>query len=587
MTEHSCRLSLPARLDATSRSTFRPSFSPQHEITVESQVDMASHFLYSRIYHDEPPAFQGKSDTNPTLLVSWFCTIFALVAILIRVIGRWARTEKLFREDKIMCYSIIPLLIRMALVHVILIWGTNNTPPTGLDPIEIKHREIGSKLVLAARIFYAAFIWVAKVTVCEFLKRLIGTSWHKTYELGIRLVYGFLGVTFVFVVVATLAECQPFDHYWQVVPLAAPKCREGLAQLMTMGVCDIVTDLALILFPIPMVLASAMTLKRKMSLVFLFLLSVILIAITAYRVPSTISRRAPQQFRSLLASVEILVASGVANAIVIASFIRDKGVKKAKFRAQSTDNSTISRVPTRKSIAERQWGSDEDLARGLGFTVSRSLRHASSADQVPRPAPIAPPGDIDTIKDMSEKPRRSTLDASWNFASAARSKRRKSSIASDTSSTATHGKLQELRSQLEDRLSPSARPETSGMGFFDVGGLVDKPVAVTSAKTSRAPSQNPPHERSPMHVGSSSHQFLSDVGGLLSDPGKHDEIKSTPSVTDVARSASRPRHLSPFRHSIRAVSRERRSAQFGDVDREAAEQGPDSLQISDAGGLLR
>ena len=66
------------------------------------------------------------------------------------------RTEKLFPEDKIMALSIIPLLARMALVHVIMLWGTNNAITDGLTPSNIEHRVTGSKLVLASRIMYAA-----------------------------------------------------------------------------------------------------------------------------------------------------------------------------------------------------------------------------------------------------------------------------------------------------------------------------------------------------------------------------------------------------------------------------------------------
>ena len=60
-------------------------------------------------------------------------------------------------EDKIMAVSIIPLLSRMALVHVILRYGTNNAIiPDDLGPEGIRRRELGSKLVLPSRILYAA-----------------------------------------------------------------------------------------------------------------------------------------------------------------------------------------------------------------------------------------------------------------------------------------------------------------------------------------------------------------------------------------------------------------------------------------------
>ena len=92
---------------------------------------------------------------NPTLLYSWWCTLFSAAIIATRLAGRYIRNERLFREDKIMALSIIPLMARMALVHVVLIYGTNNANMNGVvDAVQIHHREIGSKVALAARIFY-------------------------------------------------------------------------------------------------------------------------------------------------------------------------------------------------------------------------------------------------------------------------------------------------------------------------------------------------------------------------------------------------------------------------------------------------
>lgn len=55
-----------------------------------------------------------------------------------------------------MFWSLVPLMARMGVIHVVLIYGTNNTVTTGLTQEDVDHREIGSKLVLAARMFYAA-----------------------------------------------------------------------------------------------------------------------------------------------------------------------------------------------------------------------------------------------------------------------------------------------------------------------------------------------------------------------------------------------------------------------------------------------
>ena len=88
--------------------------------------------LARRLYSSAPPA-QTRQETNPTLLVSWWATGFSLAIILVRVFGRYIRTERLFPEDWVMALSILPLLIRMGFVHVVLLWGTNNAVTIGLS----------------------------------------------------------------------------------------------------------------------------------------------------------------------------------------------------------------------------------------------------------------------------------------------------------------------------------------------------------------------------------------------------------------------------------------------------------------------
>jgi hypothetical protein len=104
----------------------------------------------------QPPNQRTFYDNKPTLLVSWWCTCYAIAVILFRFGGRYVRTEKLFREDVIMLLAMIPLLMRMAFVHMVLLYGTNNTITTGLTDDGIRQREIGSRYVLAARIMYPA-----------------------------------------------------------------------------------------------------------------------------------------------------------------------------------------------------------------------------------------------------------------------------------------------------------------------------------------------------------------------------------------------------------------------------------------------
>ncbi|GBF66138.1 hypothetical protein TMEN_8856 [Trichophyton mentagrophytes] len=434
-------------------------------------MDMDSGFsskLYSR-----PPGAQTRMQVNPTLLVSWWATGFSLAIILVRVCGRYIRTERLFTEDWVMALSIIPLLVRMGFTHVVLLFGTNNASQYHhrFTPDEIHRREIGSRMVLGARIFYAIFIWTAKFTIAEFLGRITAQIWRRSFQYVLQIIRFFLAVTFVAVVITTWTECQPFDHYWQVSPDPGPQCRQGYAQLITMGTCNVVTDLLLVMFPIPIIQLSAMPTGRKISLTLLFTLPLVLVAITCYRIPSVISHRGSQQYRSLLASLEILAAAAVSNAIVIGSFVRDRGLKKQKFKAASFSESLEQTTSRRATITHHHWGSDADLVSDLGIRLDPSLRPLSY--QKIRPAPVAVPHAV-----LS---KRGSVDRNWQFPSAQQ--------LADDDRTSTTDSLSGLKvhpyEYIETNSRPPARRSNSGtpskyislskVSLNDVGGLLDPP----------------------------------------------------------------------------------------------------------------
>lgn len=255
--------------------------------------------------------------------------------------------------------------------------------------------------------------------------------------------------TFIAVVISDLAECRPFHHYWQVLPDPGGQCRQGYVQLLTMATCNVLTDLMLVIFPIPILLRSHMQLKRKIQLVLLFSLSLSIVCVTLYRVPHIIWNDGRQQYRSLLASVEILFATASANALVLGSFVRDRGLKKQKFRRNSAADSFDRGSAPRRPALHRHWGSDEDLVRDVGLAVGPELR------ETPARAIAAKPADI-----KGEWPRHN------------------GKLSGETGS--------------DDAILPDDRllkidSHQGGkkMTFFDVGGLLDGSVATSSGSYRR------------------------------------------------------------------------------------------------------
>ena len=351
-----------------------------------------------------------------------------------------------------------------------------------------------------------------KLTTSEFLKRLTLNIWKRSHEIVLQSIRWFLLVTFVAVVIADLAECQPITHYWQAVPDPGGQCRQGYAQLLTMGTANVITDFSLVLFPIPIIVSSQMGPKRKIQLVLLFAGSLLPAGTTLFRLPRIIDRHGSQQYRSLLASVEILFATAVANALVLGSFVRDRGVKKQRWKLGSMSDS-IERTTSRRGTMVLHWGSDEELVRELGLGVDPSLRGSPSA--APRPAPMAVAGH------QPLKPHRMGIE-DWHFPEGHNSTSDDMDLIK-TPADGGNGNGNHSTSGASSTITPRK------VSFFDVSGLLEEDSQhrrVSSTRTtdtdgessSQAPSQwTPSHEQglSPPPPRRGSVALPQDIGGLL------------------------------------------------------------------------
>ncbi len=234
-------------------------------------------------------------------------------------------------------------------------------------------------------------------------------------------------------------------------------------------------------------------------------------------------RHSSQQFRSLLASIEILAAAAVSNALVLGSFVRDRGTKKQRFRFGSTGgHSSLDRSNTgpRRAITAKNWGSDADLVGDLGMRLDPELTEKPSAS--PRPAPVASPGGgkPDAIS-------HGAVDQNWTFPD-------RKSIETDETNPKRPSPVPDFQSP-----SPGEMPSTPrGMSFFDVGGLLINDRAAHMHSRHQSIAGPPLSSQNSLHISPSlrphaasiavprddsrrgSHALLQDIGGLLS-PSPH------------------------------------------------------------------
>jgi len=90
-----------------------------------------------------------------------------------------------------------------------------------------------------------------------------------------------------------------------------------------MASLNIVTDIMLMLFPMPIVWDAPLARNKKYFVLGMFALGLFTVAITIVRLPLIISDNVTQSSRSLWASIEILTASLVTNAPFYYTLVRD------------------------------------------------------------------------------------------------------------------------------------------------------------------------------------------------------------------------------------------------------------------------
>ncbi|KAH8689480.1 hypothetical protein BGW36DRAFT_308633 [Talaromyces proteolyticus] len=299
-----------------------------------------------------------------TLIIHWIFSIIAIGLIVLRLFAKRYINYKFTLGDYLAIGAMFCVLVRLPIIHVVLIWGTNNMPDSYrqshlFTSTEIYQRETGSKLILTDRVFYNSYLWLQKLVLLDTYRRLIRhMSWEKITLWAYGVVFA---ATYVVVQTVTFTECHPFDRYWIVLPDPGPCCRAQV-QLIVLGVLNIVTDVMLIILPIPVLIMVRRSFTQKFQLGGLFALGLFIVAITIIRLPQNAQNSALQVNRTTWASTELLTAAIVANAPVIYGFWR--GAREAGRYNNTSGETSSNRFFNSKQHSSRRRNQPGDTDMG-------------------------------------------------------------------------------------------------------------------------------------------------------------------------------------------------------------------------------
>jgi hypothetical protein len=318
------------------------------------------------------------------IIAAALCTALILTRCAYRLFFRCRVHPNCHRQwridDAFMAFALLPLVGRTTTIVTSFILDPNQSlaPPTaaeasaaGLSLDAFTADRIASrKLIIPARICYALLygvlpsclpsawtltlrcfsLWSLKLCLLSFYSRLMDAL-ERGHAI-VRALRALIIITFVAVLIATLTECRPLSIMWHLAPKAQrDMCTRGLANLMTMAIFNIVTDLALIVLPFPILKFIRLDRRAKIQLSFLFGIGLVVVIVTVLRIPLILVAAVSQRSRSMWASIEILCACIVANAAFFLAIVKDLQGQhnKPSYNAPSAmlpDSLYLSRLPS-------------------------------------------------------------------------------------------------------------------------------------------------------------------------------------------------------------------------------------------------
>ncbi|KAF2847480.1 hypothetical protein T440DRAFT_491921 [Plenodomus tracheiphilus IPT5] len=258
----------------------------------------------------------------------WVCLMLSVALIALRQVLRKFRGQRTTPGDYWALSAAVFIVGRLLANHFLLLYGStrilSSEERTLLlqDAYSATASKIvtGSKLVLVTRSLLICVLWALKMAVLDLLGRLI---LKMPYERKLLYVFWIiLATTFLASMATVFVGCSPFRRHWQIYPDPG-SCVVGNIWLFTYEICNIITDVLLMVVPCSLILSVKLPMMQRLRVFMLFSIGLFLIAVSIMRILQGKGSRA-QRAHTLWASLEILFAVIVAVAPTIYALAQNR-----------------------------------------------------------------------------------------------------------------------------------------------------------------------------------------------------------------------------------------------------------------------
>ncbi|KAL3463504.1 hypothetical protein BJX64DRAFT_256842 [Aspergillus heterothallicus] len=193
--------------------------------------------------------------------------------LLLRLIARlsFAGFRGLRLDDAFGILAMIFFTIQTVNIYEMDIFGTNiglNAETAMAVPdSQIDDMIFGSKLAFMNWIWYICYIWCLKgVLLCLYWKLTAGT-WHRHLVVGTSV---FCVMIWLACVLTHVCLCLPVHRNWQIKPYPGDHCTLRQPLYVEIAVFNVISDVCIILIPIPILAKLQVPIQRKVVLALMF-----------------------------------------------------------------------------------------------------------------------------------------------------------------------------------------------------------------------------------------------------------------------------------------------------------------------------
>ncbi|KAJ6114835.1 hypothetical protein N7486_000613 [Penicillium sp. IBT 16267x] len=216
-----------------------------------------------------PPAGMDLSENLGPHIIGADMALLALatIAVIVRFISRFLSKANFWWDDWVVALALI-FAYGNGIMSVIAVKngiGKHVWAP-GVNIATV------TKLLWLYEFFYGSVVPAVKMSIVLLYYRIFPVTWFRRVLYGISFLVLGWGIA---IIVTAGFQCQPYDYFWKQYtdPTAEGSCIDVYAFFLSNGSLSVFTDFVILICPISMVWRLQMPMRRKLTVLGIFLLA--------------------------------------------------------------------------------------------------------------------------------------------------------------------------------------------------------------------------------------------------------------------------------------------------------------------------